>query len=102
MAAGCTLELEESAGQLGVLQVDPPGVAPVAGGAGLEVEVEGGGAGDQGVLRCLHREHVQDLVTEPDIHIGTGAAAAPHTNCLHLVQDFSGLRPFSLATGTKR
>ena len=54
--------------------MDPPGVAPVAGGAGLEVEVEGGGAGDQGVLGCLHREHVQDLVTEPDIHISIGAA----------------------------
>ena len=80
--------------------MDPPGVAPVAGGAGLEVEVEGGGAGDQGVLRCLHREHVQDLVTEPKMDISTGAAL--NTDCLHLVQDFSGLRPFSLATGTRR
>ena len=59
--------------------MDPPGVAPVAGGAGLEVEVEGGGAGDQGVLRCLHREHVQDLVTEPDIGIGKGATL--NTDC---------------------
>ena len=59
--------------------MDPPGVAPVAGGAGLEVEVEGGGAGDQGVLRCLHREHVQDLVTEPDMYVGIGAAL--HTDC---------------------
>ena len=38
------------------------------------MEVEGGGAGDQGVLSCLHREHVQDLVTEPDIDIGIGVA----------------------------
>ena len=59
--------------------MDPPGVAPVAGGAGLEVEVEGGGAGDQGVLGCLHREHVQNLVTEPDIDIGMGVAL--HTEC---------------------
>ena len=60
--------------------MDPPGVAPVAGGAGLEVEVEGGGAGDQGVLRCLHREHVQDLVTEPDIDISIGAALHTDTD----------------------
>ena len=81
--------------------MDPPGVAPVAGGAGLEVEVEGGGAGDQGVLRCLHREHVQDLVTEPDDdNIGTNTAL--QADCHHLVHDFSGLRPFSLATGTRR
>ena len=59
--------------------MNPPGVAPVAGGAGLEVEVEGGGAGDQGVLGCLHREHVQDLVTEPKMDISIGAAL--HTEC---------------------
>ena len=41
--------------------------------------MEGGGAGDQGVLGCLHREHVQDLVTEPDIDISIGAAL--NTDC---------------------
>ena len=38
--------------------------------------MEGGGAGDQRVLGCLHREHVQDLVTEPDIDIYIGFGAA--------------------------
>ena len=68
------------------------------------MEVEGGGAGDQGVLGCLHREHVQDLVTEPDIDIGIGVAL--HTDCspgprlLRVATVLAGHRDEEVVVGT--
>ena len=86
-----------AAGQLGVLQVDPSTVAGVARGLrlevsiswpirgqysghvtcidqseasnhlGVEVKVEGGGAGYQAVLACGHTEHVHQAAAKSEV-----------------------------------
>ena len=68
------------------------------------MEVEGGGAGDQRMLGCLHREHVQDLVTEPDIHIGIGTAlhgdCSPGPRLLRVATVLAGHRDEEVVVGT--
>ena len=55
-----------STGELGPLQVDPPGVAGVARGLRVKVKLERRGAGDDVVLASGHAEGVEDISTEPD------------------------------------
>ena len=86
-----------STGELGPLQVDPPGVAGVARGLRVKVKLERRGAGDDVVLASGHAEGVEDVPTEPD----TQCYVQFLSSLSHLVKDCSGFLPFMLASGMR-
>ena len=64
----------------------------------MKVEVEGEGAGDYVVLSRGHTEGVQDVSTEPDREL---TLLVPWPDSIHLLKDWSGFRPFMLASGIR-
>ena len=87
---------EVSTGQLGPLQVDPSGVAGVARGLRVKVEMERRGAGHHVVLSSRHAERVENVPAEPDTQ--SPSCLSPIS---HLVKDCSGFLPFMLASGMR-